>query len=255
MNLSHWIHHFRQNRLNRTEPDWKAPLHLDDRKRDALAASLAEYQLGDGGGPCRLIASDAETLRASDDHVREVIDLWFAEEKEHSRLLHGAVSRLDGTLVEDSYAFRLFNQCRRLFDAQFEMLVLLIVEIVSTGYYRVIRNHCDDTPISDMCRLILRDEAGHVAFHRDRLRSLYPEGIRLPWKLHFFLLGYACSAFLYLGHGRWIRAIGGSWAELQNHVQTGLIRFARQLERHHEHGRSSKIRTETVPPRYRTAPC
>tara|TARA_R110002049_G_scaffold206403_1_gene376930 strand:- start:262 stop:1026 length:765 start_codon:yes stop_codon:yes gene_type:complete len=233
MNLTHWILHFRKNRLNRIEPSWTGPLRMDDNKRTALAASLAEYQLGDGGGPCRLIASDAEALRASDDRVREVIDLWFAEEKEHSRLLHGAVTRLRGTLIEDSYAFRLFNQCRRIFDAQFEMLVLLIVEIVSTGYYRVIRRHCNDKPISDMCRLILRDEAGHVAFHRDRLRSLYPEGIRLPWKMHFFLLGYACTAFLWLGHGRWLRTIGGSWTELQQHVQSGLTRFARQLEGHH----------------------
>jgi len=230
MDLSYWIRHFRHNRLNRAEPEWDAALRLDDRRREALASSLAEYQLGDGGGPCRLIASDAEALRASDDQVREVIDLWFAEEKEHSRLLQGAVVRLGGSLIEDSYAFRLFNQCRRVFDAQFEMLVLLIVEIVSTGYYRVIRAHCDDEPISDMCRLILRDEAGHVAFHRDRLRSLYPEGPRLPWRLNFMLLGWACAAFLWLGHGRRLRVVGGSWAEFSRHVRTGLTRFARQLQ-------------------------
>ena len=254
MNLTHWIRHFRKNRLNRIEPSWTAPLRMDDKKRTALAASLAEYQLGDGGGPCRLIASDAETLRASDDRVREVIDLWFAEEKEHSRLLHGAVTRLRGTLIEDSYAFRLFNQCRRIFDAQFEMLVLLIVKIVSKGYYRVIRRHCGDKPISDMCRLILRDEAGHVAFHRDRLRSLYPEGIRLPWKMHFFLLGYACTAFLWLGHGRWLRAIGGSWTELQQHVHSGLTRFARHLEGHHIPAVQDDISASGIPSR-QALPC
>ena len=119
-NLRKWIDHFGPaNRFDRPEPDWDSPLSLDERRRPALAATLAQYQLGDGGGPCRLIAHDAEDLRGTDEQVRRVIDLWFAEEAEHSRLLAGAVTRLRGKPVTDSLSFRLFNRCRRLFNAQF----------------------------------------------------------------------------------------------------------------------------------------
>lgn len=229
MNYSKWILHFQSNRRERPEPAWDSPLALSEKKRRALARSLAEYQLGDGGGPCRLIAHDAEDLRSS-AQVRQVVDLWFAEEAEHSRLLGGAVTRLGGSFITDTFAFRLFNRCRRVFDVQFEMLVLLLVEIVSTGYYRVIRRHCDDAPVADMCSLILRDEGGHVMFHRDRLASDYPEGPPVAWVFAFHLLGYACAAFLWLGHGRWLRAIGGSWRELLLHVRHGLRRFVRQLQ-------------------------
>ena len=215
MNLQKWINHFgTTNRLNRIEPDWDAPLHLPEKKRRALAATLAEYQLGDGGGPCRLIARDAEALRATDEEVRCVVDLWFREEAEHSRLLGGAVRRLNGTFITDSFGFRCFNLCRRAIGAQFEMLMLLIVEIVSTAYYQSVHRHCDDEPIARMCRLILRDEAGHVRFHRERLMSLNPDGVSKIRGAGFLLLGYACTSFLWLGHGSWLRDIGISRGEL-----------------------------------------
>ncbi len=229
MNYTKWIAHFQNNRCHRAEPAWGSPLTLTETKRRALVRSLAEYQLGDGGGPCRLIAHDAEALRDSAAQVRQVVDLWFAEEAEHSRLLGGAVTRLGGEFITDTFAFRLFNRCRRAFDVQFEMLVLLLVEIVSTGYYRVIRRHCDDKPVADMCALILRDEGGHVMFHRDRLAADYPEGPPPAWVLMFHTLGYACAAFLWLGHGRWLRPLGGTWRELLLHVHHGLRRFVRQL--------------------------
>lgn len=230
MNLQKWIHHFGvANRLRRTEPEWEAPLCLPEKKRAALAATLAEYQLGDGGGPCKLIAHDAERLRATDEQVREVIDLWFKEEAEHSRLLGGAIRRLGGTFITDSFAFRWFNRCRRALGAQFEMQVLLLVEIVSTAYYHVICRHCDDQPVAHMCLLILRDEAGHVSFHRERLSSLHPQGVSLAWEMQYRLLGWACAWFLWLGHGRWLRALGATRKELFKLVDRGLERFLARL--------------------------
>ena len=230
MNLQKWIRHFGvTNRLNRPEPHWDKPLHLPEAKRAALASTLAEYQLGDGGGPCRLIASDAADLRAADAEVEEVIDLWFAEEAEHSRLLGGAVRRLNGAFVTDTFAFRLFNHCRRAMGAQVEMQVLLLVEIVSTAYYHLICHHCDDEPIAHMCLLILRDEAGHVTFHRDRLAAQHPRGLSRLWHLQFLLLGYACASFLWLGHGTWLRTIGARRSEFFRRVHVGLHRFLHRV--------------------------
>ncbi|MEO8351589.1 MAG: hypothetical protein ABI680_07655 [Chthoniobacteraceae bacterium] len=52
MNYQKWIAHFRANQLDRPEPKWGAPFSMDEGKRVQLARSLAEYQLGDGGGEC-----------------------------------------------------------------------------------------------------------------------------------------------------------------------------------------------------------
>ena len=226
MNHTGWISRFETNRLGRQEPDWHAPCLIPAQKRRMLARSLAEYQLGDGGGECRLIASDAESVRSSGDAAR-LIDLWFAEEREHSRLLACAVRRVSGEFVTSTFAFRLFNFCRRIFSVDFEMLVLLIVEIVSTGYYRVIARHCGDAPLEAMCDLIIGDELLHIAFHRDRLAD---RGVpsRL-WVAFFQLLGYACAAFLWLGHGRCFRTLGATPAELFREVRSGLGKFLDSL--------------------------
>jgi len=226
-----WIRHFETNRLNRKEPEWDSPFAMEEKKRRALAASLAEYQLGDGGGPCRLIARDAERYRGSSENTKLVTDLWFREEAEHSRLLSGAVRRLGGTFVTDTFAFRQFNRVRRLMDARFEMLVLLQVEIISTVYYRVIRRHCGDQPIADMCGLILRDEAGHVSYHRDRLCRDHPRGWNVIQQAWFYFLGYSCAAVLWLGHGRALRTIGMTNGEFFAQVRRGLRGFVRSVRR------------------------
>jgi hypothetical protein len=225
MNYTHWIAHFETNRLNRPEPDWQAPFVMAEEKRRLLARSLAEYQLGDGGGECRLVAADAEAFRATADEVRRVVDLWFAEEREHSRLLTGAVQRVGGNFVTSTPAFELFYAIRRRLGVQFEMLVLLVVEIVSTGYYRIIRRHVGDGPIMAMCQLILRDEARHIDFHRDRIAARHPRGVGAIWALRFCLLGEACAWFLWLGHGRALRALGGTRCELVRHVRGGIANF------------------------------
>ena len=230
MNLNTWIAHFRQNRLDRPEPTWSAPFVMEEGKRALLARSLAEYQLGDGGGECRLVAADAERYRGSSEALKTVVDLWFEEEREHSRLLTAAVHRVGGTFVHDTPAMRLFYAIRWACGVQFEMLVLLVVEIVSTGYYRMIRRHAGDEPIAAMCKLILRDEARHIDFHRDRLVARHPHGVGTVWRWRFRLLGWACATFLWLGHGRCLRTLGGTFAELIGHVRTETDRFLTELD-------------------------
>jgi len=229
MNYPYWIQHFQTNRLDRPEPDWSAPFAMDEDRRRLLARSISEYQLGDGGGECRLVARDAEDFRASARDVRAVVDLWFAEESEHSRLLACAVRRVGGEFVESTFGFELFYAIRRRFGVQFEMRVLLVVEIVSTGYYRVLRRHVEDRPLADMCRLILRDEARHIDFHRARLAARYPGGIGYLWAWQFRLLAEACAWFLWIGHGCCLRALGGTRAELFGHIRAGAANFLGEL--------------------------
>jgi hypothetical protein len=229
MNYQHWIQHFHTNRHDRPEPDWDAPFTMPEEKRRPLALSLAEYQLGDGGGECKLVASDADKYRGSAKDARTVVDLWFAEEREHSRLLARAVERVGGRFVTTTFGFELFYAIRRRLGVQFEMLVLLVVEIVSTGYYRVIRRHVGDQPIADMCKLILRDEARHIDFHRDRLAARHPHGVGPFWSCQFHLLAEACAWFLWHGHGPALRALGGTRAELFGHVRSGVANFLHEL--------------------------
>ncbi len=227
-----WITHFRRNRENRTEPDWTAPLSIPTEVLAPLRASIEEFQLGDGGGPAGLIAFDASRFRDRNGGMRAVVDAWFAEEREHARLLGGAVDRLGGTKITNHWSFSAFCWVRRSLGVRFELQVLLLTELVSTAYYRVLKRHVPDAPIVAMCQLIMRDEAGHVAFHRDRLAAdgCNPSGVfGALWEMQFWFFGHAAATVLWSSHGRCLGAIGGSRAEYFAEVRYELARFVRSL--------------------------
>ncbi len=105
MDHARWIEHFRRNGSNRPEPNWSAPVALPPEVLKPLLRSIEQFQLGDGGGPACLIAFDAERFRGSSPEVRALVDLWFAEEREHSRLLGGLVDRFGGRRITGHRTF------------------------------------------------------------------------------------------------------------------------------------------------------
>ena len=232
LNYAKWTCHFLRNRDNRTEPDWTAPLNISANVLPALKRSIEEFQLGDGGGPASLIALDADRFRCRTHETRLLVDAWFAEEREHARLLGCAVDRLSGQRIKSSWSFSAFCMCRRLLGVQFELQILLLTEIVSTAYYRVLRRHVPDEPIAEMCSLILRDEAGHIAFHRDRLEAdgTTPRGLFGSWwEMQFWFFGHVAATVLWASHWKCLTVIGGSRAEYFCEVRYELARFVRSL--------------------------
>ena len=244
MNTRYWIEHFHENKRNRTEPDWEAPVRLDLGMVARVLPSLEQFQLGDGGGPACLIARDAETFRGQSEDIRTLVDLWFEEEKEHSRLLSCAVRRFGGKLIRSHWSFSAFCATRRILGVRFELEVLLLTEIVSTAYYRVLRRHIDDPAVRAMCSLILRDEAGHVAFHRARLAASKQGGLwavgGLPWIAQFWLCGHGAATMLWVNHRGCLEAIGGSRAEYFHEVRFEISRFVRRLN--HERAGARYVR-------------
>ncbi|HSH94142.1 MAG TPA: ferritin-like domain-containing protein [Roseimicrobium sp.] len=234
MNYTQWIRRFRHNRENRIEPDWNSPISLQSHEIKELLPSLEQFQLGDGGGPASLIAFDADRFRNSSDEQREVVDLWFTEEREHSRLLGNAVRRFGGRKIESHWSFTAFCTCRRFLGVRFELQILLLTEIVSTAYYRLLRRHVRDEPVKAMCSLILRDEAGHVSFHRDRLAAEQRNPMTLFglfWQLQFWVCGHVAAAVLWTSHRRCLKALGGTGSEYFAEVRYEIARFIRRLER------------------------
>lgn len=213
LDYSYWIEHFHRNRLHRAEPDWSEPLRMSPQKIEALRPSIVQFQLGDGGGECRLLARDAERFRGRAQAATTVVDLWFREEAEHARLLSHAVARLGGKPISTHWSYEAFCLCRRRFGVRFELQVLTLTELVSTGYYRLLQQHVEDPPLERICALILRDEAGHVAFQRARLQAdgVRTEGVRgWIWKTQFWICGLAAATVLWSSHGRCLKPLGAT---------------------------------------------
>ncbi len=238
MNYAKWIEHFTRNRQNRPEPDWVAPVNVPAKVFAPMLRSIEQFRLGDGGGPASLIAFDRENFRGRCDETRRIVDMWFAEEAEPARLLGCAVRRFGGRIITSHWSFTAFCLCRRLLGVRFELQVLTLTELVSTGYYRMLRRHSPDGTLAAMCELILCDEAGHVAFQRDRLISAGcpPQGLRgLFWRIQFLICGYAAGTVLWISHAPCLKAIGGTRAEFYSEITRQMMRFIHSLQKRKKH--------------------
>lgn len=234
LDLERWLAHFKANRLNRPEPAWDQPLAVAPHAHAALTQSMREFQLGDGGGPASLIAHNARGYTHQTELLRQVIDAWFNEEKEHARLLGGVVDRLGGERIVSHWSFRLFCFVRWLFGVRFELQILTLTELSSTAYYTLVRRHYDDVALRQALTLILRDEAGHLAFHLDRLAAQWagrPWPLRALHRAQFWLCAIAAASVLWASHHRCPMAMGATHREFAREVRRQIGRFLARLER------------------------
>lgn len=232
MEMDNWINHFRQNRKNRTEPNWEAPFPLRNHpeKNRELVRSLEQFQLGDGGGPGYLIAWNLNRYFTKYPAMKELVDLWFTEEKEHSRLLGEAVERFCGTPIERHWSFSVFCLVRRFLGVRFEFYALLLTEIVSNNYYKMLRKYSTDPALRQMCDLIIRDETGHIAFHRARLAFEMDGKARLGsgWAVMMRLLALAAGTMLWVNHNRALQQFGATTFEFYLNFLDETERFIRK---------------------------
>lgn len=138
------------------------------------------------------------------------------------------------TLIEGHWSFTAFCLTRKWLGVRFELTVLLLTEIVSTVYYRLLRKHGKDPALRSMCRLILRDEIGHVAFHRDRLARAGKLGWKSYgrcWEVVFRALGLTAATVLWVNHAGGLKALGASTPEFYREIWLGLSHFIRRLRR------------------------
>jgi len=255
MNVSQWIHRFEKNATNRPEPDWKAPVELRGKALRKLCKSLQQFQLGDGGGPASLIGWNRESYLKDEPEMKQLIDLWFNEEKEHSRLLGAALHRFHVSQISGHWSFSLFCGMRRFLGVRFELQALLLTEIVSHVYYKMLHHHVGDPAVRGMCALIIRDESGHIAFHRARLAGETGADGRQPvldraWL--FRLRGLMAGTVLWINHRGALRELGASDAEFYQGIWKGMNRFIHGLRR--ELPRRQAVNRTTHLPDRRPAP-
>lgn len=228
-----WQRFFLRNQQNRPEPDWERARDFSEPAQELLEQSLAEFQLGDGGGPASLIAWNREPYRKSQAGLAAVIDLWFEEEKGHSRLLGGLLKRYRREPVTGHWSFSLFCGLRRWLGVTFELQALTLTELSSTAYYRLLRQHGKDPVLRQVCSLILRDESGHLAFQNDRLAAKGApwSGLRRRiWQWQFYASGWLAASVLWASHGSCLRRMGATTGSFYSEAGRQFSRFLLRLE-------------------------
>ncbi len=227
-----WCAYYHRNVERLLPLPWRRGAQLTEAERQAVAASLQDFQLGESSeGRNLLRRAEQYAERADDPEYLEAMRLFVREEQRHActlgRFLHLAGieplkrSRLDS-------AFRVL---RRLAGLVLSITVLLIAETVSNVYYRALRRATGCVLLRRICDQLLRDEVRHIRFHAERL-AIVRRG-RARWRValahagHRLLYGGTCL-LVWLKHRRALRAGGlsfrGYWRECRQEMR-GVLRM------------------------------
>jgi hypothetical protein len=182
-------------------------------ERDLIAASLREFQQGEGlDGGHFFHCARAYAAASGDFDYAEAHRLFMAEEQLHAgdlaRFLRLAEIPL---LTERSFLNRLFCWCGSRGGLELTLAIIAEVEIIAQVYYAALREATGSASLRRICAQILRDEKQHVRFQTERLailrRNRSGPMLILTHALDVLLFAGAAWACWY-GHHRVLRAGG-----------------------------------------------
>jgi len=157
-----WLKYFETNKSNRSVQNFSGKPSLEPALRPSLIYTLQRFQVGETGDGNHL-RDYAQTT--GDDAYMMCIDMFVKEEQEHARLLAQVIQSMEGNLIKWHWTDAAFVSLRRLLGLNTEILVLYIAEIIGKSFYRVVRDNCADSSLSELFDQIVHDELGHLEFH------------------------------------------------------------------------------------------
>jgi hypothetical protein len=234
MKVGKWLAHFRGNRAP-VEVDWSAPLELPSGQRDALAGSLAVFQLGETGtgGTLRRYAVRSREW-AGFQGYEEALGLFIAEENRHAEWLGQMVDRLQGERITEQWTASVFKVLRRPLNLQFELQILLTAELIAEAYYELLRRSLFDAVLKKVCARILKDEVAHTRFHADFFGAVQARW-SLPfvalWRMQFHGIHRLTSEVVWWDHLKCFRQLGVRRREYLRLCRRARATFLQGVER------------------------
>jgi hypothetical protein len=223
MDFQDWRSHFERNRL-RPLPDLTAAgAGLPTGWADALARSLAVFQLGESRGG--RLAVEIDAVPGLDPDYRAAIKLFIAEELRHGQLLAGCVEALGGRLLDATWTESVFVAARRLLGVRFKLVVLLAAEVVGLAWYRTVAARLPPGPLRACLDEICGDEVHHLRFHGDAFRGR--RWFRWAW---YPVVG-AAAAVVLVDHRAARRRLGVPPTEAARRMLEVIGAVARDLRR------------------------
>jgi hypothetical protein len=225
-----WGSYFRNNTLHLLPLPWDEGARLEPAEREAVAASVREFQLGESSEGRNLISAARAYAAASGDAAYvDALLLFIAEEHRHARDLGRFLDLAGVPRAAHAWPDTVFRWLRRGAGLEASIVVLVTAEVIAKVYYAALREATGSPLLRRLCDQILRDEVAHVHFQTERLAIL-----RSRRRRHSVLASESLHRVLMFGtvfvvwhkHGRAMKAGGYSfgrfWRETWREMREAL---------------------------------
>jgi hypothetical protein len=203
-----WLKYFEDNRDHRPPIPWETGVNVPSAVRKAFVRSLQKFQIGESGEGRHLRKLSAAT---GDAQYAAAMELFVREEQRHAALMAGILTRLNAPLLTSDWTDHCFVFMRHLSGLQTELLVVLLPEMIARVYFDVLRRGFSNPAMQAVFTQIVRDEAGHLAFHADFLNGVFSKlsfphrmAVQTLWHMAFRLV----CLVVYYDHGPLLRRLG-----------------------------------------------
>jgi hypothetical protein len=152
---------------------WEDPYMLTPAERQAVAASMQQFQLGEGSDGKRLLRSGWDHGRqTSDPYYAAALSLFVREEQRHSAYLARFMDREHIPRLAAHWLDQCFRKLRGLAGLELSVRVLVAAEIIAVPYYRALGTATQSPLLKAVCDCILNDEREHLRYQASNLARL-----------------------------------------------------------------------------------
>lgn len=178
---SYWLNEFetRAPRLVVTRVPRDSLLTPEERVR--IADSIGTFQLGEQSEGRTLLRFAREFgARHAIPALGRVTELFIREEQHHAAQLREFMLAHGVALKRRNWTDSIFRQIRRLAGFETAVTILVSAEMVGFVYYRALARATQNAYLRTICRQMCADEAIHLRYEAQLLRTL--RGTRPRWR-------------------------------------------------------------------------
>jgi hypothetical protein len=228
-----WLRHFLQNRGGLHTLPWTEPQRLTPAERRLVTRSMQQFQLGEfarGRGFMR--RASAHPVLGSDPEWLPALQLFIAEEQEHSNILGRYLDREGIPRLKAHWLDGIFRRLRKLAGLELCAAVLVTAETLAIPFYQALRDATHSPLLRVICVRILCDEAAHLKFQALTLgliRRTLGKRARAIRSLGHAVLFRGTALLLWQQHCRVFRAAHWDFRRFWNEARREFRLLERQI--------------------------
>jgi hypothetical protein len=166
---------------------------LSDEEKVRIRDSISTFQLGEQSeGRTLLRFAEQFALRRNIPELPRVTELFIREEQHHAAQLREFMLSQQLPLKKRNWTDSIFRHVRRLAGFEAAVTILVTAEMIGFVYYRALARATQNVHLRTICRQMCADEAIHLRYEAQLLRTL--RGERVAWRRA--LIGRAHRAFV-----------------------------------------------------------